>query len=96
MYSYSRGRIADHRARSGSYRGRCRGVIAALLEHLTHLGKSQGTAKHLSGGFRRLSHHHPTDDLLHKLALVCKDLDDYSLETGEKFYRDATHAGFKL
>ena len=37
-----------------------------------------------------------TNDLLHKLALVGKDLDDYSLETVEMFHRDATHAGFML
>ena len=37
-----------------------------------------------------------TNDLLHKLALVGKDLDDYSLETVAMFHRDATHAGFML
>ena len=37
-----------------------------------------------------------TNDLLQKLALVGKDLDDYSLETVEMFHRDATHAGFTL
>jgi len=37
-----------------------------------------------------------TNDLLNKLALVGKDLDDYSLETVEMFHRDATHAGFAL
>ena len=37
-----------------------------------------------------------TNDLLQKLALVGKDLDDYSLETVEMFHRDATHAGFAL
>ena len=37
-----------------------------------------------------------TNDLLHKLALVGKDLDDYSLETVEMFHRDAVHAGFAL
>ena len=37
-----------------------------------------------------------TNDLLNKLALVGKDLDDYSLETVEMFHRDATHAGFTL
>lgn len=37
-----------------------------------------------------------TNDLLHKLALVGKDLDDYSLETVEMFYRDAAQAGFSL
>ncbi len=37
-----------------------------------------------------------TNDLLQKLALVGKDLDDYSLETVEMFHRDANHAGFAL
>jgi transaldolase len=37
-----------------------------------------------------------TNDLLQKLPLVGKDLDDYSLETVEMFYRDASHAGFTL
>ena len=37
-----------------------------------------------------------TNDLLHKLALVGKDLHDYSLETVEMFYRDAVQAGFAL
>ena len=37
-----------------------------------------------------------THDLLNKLALVGKDLHDYSLETIEMFHRDATHAGFAL
>lgn len=37
-----------------------------------------------------------TNDLLNKLALVGKDLDDYSLETVEMFYRDAAQAGFAL
>jgi len=37
-----------------------------------------------------------THDLLQKLSLVGKDLDDYSLETVEMFHRDATHAGFTL
>ena len=37
-----------------------------------------------------------THDLLQKLALVGKDLDDYSLETVEMFHRDAAQAGFAL
>ena len=37
-----------------------------------------------------------THDLLHKLALVDKDLDDYSLETVKMFHRDAAQAGFEL
>src|SRR6202163_280802 len=37
-----------------------------------------------------------THDLLQKLILVGKDLDDYSLETVEMFHRDATQAGFAL
>ena len=37
-----------------------------------------------------------TNDLLQKLTLVGKDLDDYSLETVDMFHRDATHAGFAL
>ncbi len=37
-----------------------------------------------------------TNDVLAKLALVGKDLDAYSLETVEMFYRDATAAGFSI
>ena len=37
-----------------------------------------------------------TNDILLKLALVGKDLDDYSLETVEMFHRDARTAAFAL
>lgn len=37
-----------------------------------------------------------TNDVLKKLALVGKNLDEYSLETVKMFYQDATAAGFKL
>lgn len=37
-----------------------------------------------------------THDLLKKLPLLGKDLDEYSLETVQMFHRDATAAGFKL
>src|SRR5436190_21623539 len=37
-----------------------------------------------------------TNDILKKLSLVGKDLDNYSLETVEMFYKDATAAGFKI
>ena len=37
-----------------------------------------------------------TGDLLNKLALVGKNLDDYSRETVSMFYRDATTAGFSI
>jgi transaldolase len=37
-----------------------------------------------------------TGDLINKLALVGKNLDDYSLETVAMFYRDATSAGFSI
>lgn len=37
-----------------------------------------------------------TNDILKKLALVGKDLNQYSLETVEMFYRDAEAAGFKI
>lgn len=37
-----------------------------------------------------------TNDILKKLSLVGKDLDQYSLETVEMFYQDAKSAGFKL
>jgi transaldolase len=37
-----------------------------------------------------------TNDVLAKLALVGKNLDDYSLETVKMFYRDATAAGFSI
>lgn len=37
-----------------------------------------------------------TNDILKKLSLVGKNLDAYSLETVEMFYKDATAAGFKI
>jgi transaldolase len=37
-----------------------------------------------------------TNDILRKLSLVGKDLDDYSLETVKMFYDDARMAGFSL
>jgi transaldolase len=37
-----------------------------------------------------------THEVLKKLAIVGKDLDDYSLETVQMFYEDAQAAGFKL
>lgn len=37
-----------------------------------------------------------TNDILKKLSLVGKDLDAYSLETVEMFYKDATAAGFGI
>ena len=37
-----------------------------------------------------------TDDLLKKLALVGKDLDDFSRETVAMFYRDAQAAGYSI
>jgi transaldolase len=37
-----------------------------------------------------------THDLLHKLALVGKDLDEHSLDTVKMFHRDAAQAGFEL
>jgi transaldolase len=35
-------------------------------------------------------------DVLAKLSLIGKALDEYSLETVKMFYRDATAAGFKI
>ena len=37
-----------------------------------------------------------TDDLLKKLALVGKDLDEYSCETVAMFYRDAVASGYSI
>jgi transaldolase len=37
-----------------------------------------------------------TNDILKKLALVDKDLDQYSLETVQMFYKDAQVAGYKI
>ena len=37
-----------------------------------------------------------THDILAKLALVGKDLDEYSLDTVKMFHRDAASAGFTL
>ena len=37
-----------------------------------------------------------TNDILKKLPLIGKDLDEYSLETVKMFYNDAQQAGYKL
>lgn len=37
-----------------------------------------------------------TSDILAKLSLLGKDLDEYSLETVQMFFRDATQSGFDL
>jgi len=37
-----------------------------------------------------------TNDLLKKLPLVGKDQDEYSLETVQMFYNDATKADYKI
>jgi len=37
-----------------------------------------------------------TNDILKKLSLVGKDLDQYSLETVEMFYKDASAAGYRI
>lgn len=37
-----------------------------------------------------------TGDLLNKLAMVGKSLDEYSLDTVKMFYKDATEAGFSV
>lgn len=37
-----------------------------------------------------------TNDILQKLSLVGKDLDDYSLDTVKMFYQDALKSGFRL
>ena len=37
-----------------------------------------------------------TNDILKKLSLVDKDLEDYSLETVQMFYNDAQTAGYKI
>ena len=37
-----------------------------------------------------------TNDILKKLSLVGKDLDAYSLETVEMFYKDAKTAGYSI
>ena len=37
-----------------------------------------------------------TNDILKKLSLVGKDLEDYSLETVQMFYNDAQTAGYKI
>ena len=37
-----------------------------------------------------------TNDVLAKLSLIGKDLDEYSLETVQMFHRDATAAGFTI
>ena len=37
-----------------------------------------------------------TNDILNKLALLDKDLHQYSLETVEMFHRDAVKSGFEI
>jgi transaldolase len=37
-----------------------------------------------------------TNDILKKLSLVGKDLEEYSLETVQMFYKDARAAGYSI
>jgi transaldolase len=37
-----------------------------------------------------------TTDILKKLSLVGRDLDEYSLDTVKMFYNDAVSSGFRL
>jgi transaldolase len=37
-----------------------------------------------------------TNDLLAKIPIICKDLNEYSMETVQMFYRDAVQAGFSI
>jgi transaldolase len=37
-----------------------------------------------------------TNDILAKLPIIGKDLNEYSLDTVKMFYRDALHAGFNI
>jgi transaldolase len=37
-----------------------------------------------------------TNDILAKLPMLGKDLDEYSLETVQMFFRDATQSGLDL
>jgi len=37
-----------------------------------------------------------TNDILKKLSLVGKDLEQYSLETVQMFYKDAQAAGYNI
>jgi transaldolase len=37
-----------------------------------------------------------TNDILKKLSLIGKNLEDYSLETVEMFYKDANDAGYSI
>ena len=37
-----------------------------------------------------------TNDILKKLELLGKDLEEFSLETVKMFYQDATSAGYKI
>ena len=37
-----------------------------------------------------------TNDIIKKLSLVGKDMDEYSLETVKMFYEDGKAAGYKL
>jgi transaldolase len=37
-----------------------------------------------------------TNDILKKLDLLGKDLDEFSLDTVKMFYRDASEAGYRL
>ena len=55
--------------------------------HLLHLFQADAVGCHIIT---------MTNSLLAKLALVGKDLDDYSLDTVKMFYRDASSAGYDI
>jgi transaldolase len=78
-------------------------LMAAALEHMKDLGTTEliwASPRELLNIFQadEIGCHviTVTDDLLRKLALVGKDLHDYSLETVSMFHRDATASEYSL
>jgi transaldolase len=78
-------------------------IMRAALQRLAHLPKAEllwASPRELLNIFQadEIGCHiiTVTPDVLAKLALVGKDLDDYSLETVKMFHRDAMAAGYTI
>lgn len=90
------GRIADTGRDPVPHMARCREVLAnrpkaellwASPRELLNIFHAEGVGCHIIT---------VTSDLLDKLKLYQKSLEDYSLETVKMFYRDATAAGYSI
>ena len=60
------------------------------------LGQPARAAQRLSGRRHRMPHHHGDPDILQKLALVGRDLDEFSLDTVKMFHTDGQRVPFSI